>query len=1757
MKNIQSDVILEFQKSIENMTRLGQEMATLDAQFGRLDQRIDAMRTSLSGLQSQVSRGTDGNIRQSLTKGLNNFIAGNEIFLQQLGSTGLTVQRETLQSIFGKIEVEINEELRKHVRNMNVEIDSSYAKGQKLPISNEDFKEINEEVAKVVKTQIHNLIKVIQNHTTSLAGPESLEGLQVTVGKNTIMAFVNKIKQEILNKLENPYVANSSDFIITKEDLNKAIKNVKEKLLKSVEVEVPDVSSKEITDNIKNISNELERSFTEYVNKTVAGINGATTGKLDVPIQNLSNKVKKIIARELETTVDQLDTLGTVDLGSFRGNELEYQLERVAKALDKKMSNSVQEEIDQIVKTINNVEITPEPKLKRHLVNQINHINNAMIDKIREQVDEQVQSIIQEINEVQSRPKGLNRDAKIQNAGGLDISTESYSENGKNDSTTPSETVSNGNSSSQENSFAGTISNVALESAVSNMMRNNITGVMVGAPMLVLNQAVETFKSVQTEQIKMIQNLMMKDKYNKDENGNVLNSTNMAGVESTVNELQSFIRQQSMFYGTDYHKLYQVGGVASGFLKEPVEMKEFVRVTAQLQALTPGSDPLKIAKGLESAKSQFGLEMSDMEDRVAHPIAAVSRVTNTSVEELFDIIKQSGSASNNTKVDSETAIVMAGASNQSPAIEGTNVSHFYNSIVERLQPSNLLNKMDKLAVDPNYGDDGEKVAAKLQSPDAMKKLQELGLANVTDTGGQLLVPAKELFKSISQKLSGADSLTVRNTADTLFGTSQSSKGAAAMHEVMNTFVKVMQVTDNFNKSQYEKMIMTSLDNPLVNTKRATQGTTIAFDAIVQEMTPAINKVSYALINMADNVAKNAQIFVALGDVLSNVVLGMLMLKGIKWGAGNLGIRSNFESETARTAFLDNMKDVSVDSDFKKLNRQEVAAMQQDPLLNRYVQELNGMSEEQSRHFKDYISEKKVDIKDIPTLFTTMDEAKNWEKQTELTDDEKFDRTRQYNNRLSTRAELASVINPSLLTRLSNSTASQGTFGTYRANVSGYTELTDRMSQMSQGDFNGFEDHLVDRQRNGLPQINDIKSLSDAMDDYQNSQRDAATSARRASPEFGNLSNAVRGMNSALSQTTSLKTGFKQFLKDIPDLGRGALSSIKNLAGGIAKMALEIAGAIGLAQAAKGLSESYLSTDDQRLLAKADDRDNDLKGMVNKVDAFAEGGWSGTRNDLTGMFYSAMNGITSTFGGTPSNFGYIESSGNPFTTPFKSSVTNDDFGMMGEMMNYFKFYGGSQEDFSKWLKEREESGGQTVEEAVAEFNQKSGRGEATKKLRQEAITKQYEAAQLEEKEQKELRDIAKRTYEEKYKKGTADFSSIDTDTVLSRVSDILAKTKDSSQIETLRSLMSGMKTDSDEYIAMRKSQTASMRQVLNDELAIIDQYIQNAKTIMETSDPESQEYQNAKNAYDSFTSARDKVANEGEAEILQEEWNNRQETYQGQVRKVNNSLSRIDLLTQAKELAAAYNMDTQSQEYLDTMKQITLNKLSAMKSELSNLKAIESIGDLSEDQATQVLQLQNQIANEQARIKEYNLASIGLGTAEIQNNNSERENRLLELKLRAGNPDDSSPILRNRRIANAKEEVSEINQVITDLKARLPAAGADETYKINQEIRDLQKQSLQTQLGILSEMKASAGTFNMPDGVQAMSRYQYLTRGNTHNTTTIGAGDVTVNITLPNVTNGMTSSQLQQVGQSIGQGLSVGRVGGLRNQQAMNPINYRS
>jgi hypothetical protein len=1732
--NIQTEIILEFQKSIDNMVRFGQEMETLDSRFGNLERRIDSLRSSLSSLQSQVSRGAGSNLRQQIQRELNDLIAGNGILVREVGGAPFQIYKETVRDVFQKVETELNTELRKYVRNMHIEIDPNYAKGQRLPIANEDFEAINREVARVIKLQIQALVNAIQKHNKNLISPETLDGLQLEISKGTVQALVNKIKQEVVNRIQNPNVSDAGELRITRNDLQKVVNQVKSKLKEAFDVDVADVKSldaRDVNARVRRIPEEIDARLAEYVDKTVAGINAAMKGRMEIPVSELSRSLKRAIARELNVTVDQLEQqLGTIDVASTRMYDAKRQLERVAKALDKKLGGGLQKEIDDIVKRIEEVEISYSPKLKRHLINQINRINNKIIEKIREQVDVQVNHLLQEIEEVQARPKKLNRDRQIRNA------NEAVSGGSENRTTT-------GNSFADDTRRRAPVitgrdpyarrdeyfNSFGLQGAVINTVRHILAGSIVGAPLMAMYQAVETFKNTQMEQIKMFQNLMLKDTARTDFQGNKLpeGQINYGKLDYMLKDIQSFVRQQSLFYGIDYNQMYQVAGIGSRLLDTPAEIKKFVQYTAQLKTLDPASDVMKLANGLEAMKAQFRLEVADLGDKIVKPLAAVSNVTNASIEELLEALKRSASTFEASNIDPRTAVVLSGVSIQSTGLEGANIGNFYKSILMRLQSTKALQQMEQLGVNP-YNTDPV-------------------------TGGKILKEGEEIFKELAQALKNKDDKTRRDVYDALFGTYQSSKGAATLHEITDNYVKVMAAVDSFEQKQFMDMLRKSLQNPMVNMNRAQESFNIALDAIMQELTPAINKVSYALINMADSVARNAQLFVGLGDILSNVLLGMLMLRGIRWGWNKAGIPENFDMQKQRTAYVRNIAGFLSDpdirhlfgSEFEKSDRElrsQAALIQRSPILEKYLRELNSMSKEQQEHFKKYLAEKKIDIQDLPTLFTAMEEAKGWTARKELTDDERFDRSKVYTNRLSTNAALSNIINPNFMQTMLNSTANKGAFDEHRSSVLGYSDVMDRMSRMSQSEFDAFERHLEEMHRNGAPAIDSIERLSAALNDYEQTQRQAEATVRQSSPTYTNLANAMRGLNNEVSRTEKLKNGFKQFLRDIPDLARGAGASIRDLAGGITKLAAEIAAVVGLAEAGKALMWEATSTEDQRMLANADKQDADLKAAANSLRIVGENGvfsFANFANVGLMLYGSAMNFIDRLMGSDPSHFGI----GN----------AKEIMDGVREMYNARGAGLKDNEDLANYLKANNIS----TEEAVRAWAEQTGRTKEIEKLREEAFIKQYEQAQLKKKEEEELLKKAQEAYEKKYKEGQlGKFPTISADEVSSRVRENLQEIRNANTVETLRNLMSGMKTDSEEYIQMRKNQVAKMRQVLNEELAVIDRYIANMVEIMSKASPESDQYKEAEKTKKQLEETRKKIADETEADILQEEFNLQQERFQKQLGKVNRNVQRAELIAQARELAASYNMDRESVQYIDALRTITQNKINAMKIELENMKQIQAMGDQTEELAQNILQLQNQIASEQLKLKEYQLSRISALKETLSIGNSEREVKYLEARVRLGNPDENSPVLRNIRIAQARQEIQQINQLIAQYRKQLPGAGTEEAKRIQQEIRDLMKQSLQAQLGILDELKGTAGTFNLPDGITATTRYEYLTRGNTHQTFTIGSGDVTVHITLPNVTGNTSQSQLRAIGQGIGQGILWGRAGSLRDQMLFNPGNYR-
>ncbi|KJD47193.1 hypothetical protein [Paenibacillus terrae] len=142
-----------------------------------------------------------------------------------------------------------------------------------------------------------------------------------------------------------------------------------------------------------------------------------------------------------------------------------------------------------------------------------------------------------------------------------------------------------------------------------------------------------------------------------------------------------------------------------------------------------------------------------------------------------------------------------------------------------------------------------------------------------------------------------------------------------------------------------------------------------------------------------------------------------------------------------------------------------------------------------------------------------------------------------------------------------------------------------------------------------------------------------------------------------------------------------------------------------------------------------------------------------------------------------------------------------------------------------------------------------------------------------------------------------------------------------------------------------------------------------------------------------------------------------------------------------------------------------------------------------------------------------------------------------IRMRKHQTQDLQSVLRHQRTFHMKSEAS---------------------WEFQEQHSEWRGQSLQAQLGIWSGVEPLAGTFHMPGGVTELTSNEYLTRANMHPSYMINSGDVIVHMTLPNVTNNVSPTQLETMGNRLGRGLKNGRVGSLRDQLLMNPTTaYRS
>ncbi|TPG67906.1 hypothetical protein EEL31_04565 [Brevibacillus laterosporus] len=1402
---------------------------------------------------------------------------------------------------------------------------------------------------------------------------------------------------------------------------------------------------------------------------------------------------------------------------SQRMPELQSQMQRVSDEVQGKVKRSIHLELHELVESIEALDIKSSPKLKKHLISQMNLINKKLIQKIREQFDLQVEQLLQEFGQSSGRLQNLNRAYPPFLSSSGTLRTDNGIAGG---STTASGKATSSTDPEETALAANVVTAINAQNAAITSIRNNLAVSGATDPSSLLYQAIDIFNNIQQEEIKLYRSLSLKKDFRVDPN-NSQSQVDQGKLSSAIEGIKGFVREQTSFYGLPYKQLFEVASIGGKTLEDPAEIKKLVQQVAQIKTIDPSADMKTIANGLLETKDKLGLSMQEIDEKIVRSIAAVTQIGAANSEQILQMINKSGSTFK-SKTDADMLVGLSAASIQTNTSLGT-----YDKILKRFESDKGRDKAKELGI----------------------KTEEIDPA----TGGTKERSAESMYKDFANMLSSLRNRTERDKMiDSFFGTKEGGKGAASQEALLTQkhaeFIGEMQ---GFDQSKFEEMLQQSLQNPSVNMNRVNSSLEVALDALVTELTPSINKVSYMLMNMADGVSKNIHLFASLADVLSNALLGLTLMKGIKWGWQKSGIPQNWEKQKELSSYVNRFKGMESDPALTSLIgnglkgnnrklRQQATDLQGNQTFSKQMQEFNSMSKAQHEHFKKYLGHSGQKVNDFPTFFTMMEESKSWKEKGKVSYQERFNRNQTYANRLRTNPESNKLIHTPFLNTLLTNTTDRSTFVQKMGSNSGYKSAATRMGTMSQTEFDGFENHLQELRRNGSPAINSITSLNQALDSYQNSLRQSATVTRNSSATYLELSHAMRGMN---EQAGSNKMGdkFKNFLSETSDLARGAGGAIGGLTGNIFKMGAQLVAMLALAQAAKTIAINATTTEDQRQLMSAEKQESDMVGVANSLRLAGDNGvfsLPSLGNTMYLMYGTFMNGVSRLFGGEDTHLGL----GNAVEI---MNGVREMYNKRGENLE-------TNEELANYLRDNDIS----EEEAVNAWAEESGRKKEIQEKKKQAFLKRYDRSLLENKEKVYLEQEAKKNYDEKYKNGL--LSNITADEAKAMLKEDFTKVQKKNEEEILQADFDGLATDSKNFTAMKEEQIRRMEEVLKQHLKILDMYIgESEKSLQSIQDKNSDQYKDKEKQYKEYIDTRKSVQEDGQQQINKDKHAEQQRQFQSKFSSVQQGLQLAEQVAQAKELMVGINMDRQSKAYIGALQKITDSKISDLRMRLADMKAIEAKGDQRKELESAIRDVENSIYNEQLRYKDLSLSKIGIERIDLEEKASDRENNYLAEKVRRGGASDDSPGMRALRISSAKQEVQDINKLIGQYKKDMDGKSPEEQKKYTQEIRDLTKQSLQAQLGILEEVKSPVGTFNLPDGVTAMSRYEYLTRGNTHQSFTVGSGDVTVNIALPNVTSSTTDAQLSAIGNGIGRGLFTGRVGGMRDQMLMGTAAYRS
>jgi len=1739
LPNLGANIVLEFQQSLNNLMLFGEALEKLDDKFLSMERRIDAMRASMSSLSAEVSKGTGQNLRRNIEREINNLIEANGIAVAQYGGKALNINARTVQNIFSKVDKALNEKLAQAYANIVIDINPDLQVG-KVPISKDDLDEVNKAIARLVRVQLNNLVAALNKHGAGLISAQDLASLQFHIGKDTVQQIINRVKEHVKKIMLNPNVASGGEFEITERDMNRVFNSIKNRVTEAINNAISQVRTSHDSTripSIEGIQDAVNDAAQRYIREVSAGIRSMSQSVFERPLNQVSTQLRRFMARELGVDLDSFNRIFAnhrFTSGELYSAELRRQFSRLEQALNRKIGGGLNEEVRRMVNAIESVQIRYSPSLGYHLIREIERINNQIVKKIREQIDIQFAHMKAEIAGVQVSPKDINRVRRIRQMGQVEVEGGTVRERRTSAATS---TLVNDPYARRDNYF----NQFGIQGAIVNTVRHILAGSIVGTPLMLLYRAFEQYRTSQLEQLKMFSNIYAKAQADFAQRAAVGDRRTASEVATqTIQDIMPFVREAAVAYAMDYGTMSAVASVGSRLLDDAASVKMFTDLVGKIYSIDREGDPVEsIASGLEAFMGQFDLHIGELERRVVAPLAVATNMTNATTEAIMNAMMRSGSSFKAAGVSPEEAIAMIATSIQYTGLSGENIGNFYKSILPRLQSPKALSQLETLGVDVYIEEDG------------IKRVRS----------------AMEIMKDVADLYDRIDDENARNTIMALFGTYQSAKGTTTLDELY-TAVELAKAIENFNLEDLDDLLSNNLTTPIMELERAGTSTVLALTSVMEELTPVITDVSRAITNLTGGIRENSDKIADLIQFLGNALIGFASVYGMR-----AVYRSNaVQAPMARVAMLDALYGnlgmfgrgatqgtLQALADLPTVNQALLANTKEnrafmskaltDPVIAPVIKDFTNNSDERMKELRNYIRDNNIVVNDVKDLLYAVEESRGYRAREEMTDERRWGGAQYAAGKLYDKGMRG--IDENFAKTLAVELQDRARFDEISKSDKGM-RVTTFLAGLGDQDLPEFRKHLEEIHRNTGKVINDFDSLAEAVDSYTAAQVKNREEVRKTNPHFVAIGNSVDKLARTLNSPSLAKglNNLDTILGRISQKARGFGSVMAGLARSAASFGTQMLLFAGVGEMITNFGSGGIYTNAQKNLRDSEKLMQDINETMNWI----KQGWFGAEVTYTARaFLSLWDAIW---------------------TPGKDAHT--DALEMSAVLNAMRDYLNenydanlpvsatvSPSDTRSNIKNFIEARGLDLEEVFNEFINSSGAQEKLSKSRAQVYRENMEKAMQEEEELRAIQERMNQTIADRMReamlKGT--YKVFDLDTLRQEADREVSRIEAESTLEQLRAISEGYATDSEEYVNIRRREAEEMKAVYDGILEGISNYIENAKATlhMMISDGGYTEEQ--------INEQREEIArwerNLKEAQ-LEFETKARQIEQQMVQLTFDATLSRIQRAARIAEdslaIQSAINeltMDRGSKEYIDAAIGISNERINTWMTQIEQLRSTPVTEDQRQQIDEQIAQLQLQIERERVAIRDLRLSRVTTYRQDLEDRLAEMSNSYLQERVNMGvmGLDENNPALRSLRLKQYNEQITMFDSLVSELKDRLGRTSDVEEQKlIQREIRDLQRQSLQAQLGILEEMRNTGGTFNLPDNVKAMSYYEYITRNNTHTTYTVQGGDVHVTISLPNVTGNTPTERIREIGRAIGQGLSDGR--SLRLQKQANPFGYR-